>query len=330
MADQVTVIGCGQFGSVVACHCAHAGHSVRLWGRNEEEIHGLLVDRRTPRIEGLLLPASVLVTADAREALHGSTIVLSAIPSQYARSVWQVLAAHCPSGATVVSLAKGFELQTLKRPSEVLRELRVGREVVTLSGPSVATEIALGLPTALVAAGGEGAAQQVQQAMATRSWRIYVSADQVGVEAAGALKNVIALAAGMVDGMQLGMNAKATLLARGTAEMARLGMALGGTRETFFGVAGVGDLATTCFSSDGRNRTLGARLGSGEDLATALKSMHSVVEGVDTCRAAVQLAQRLGVDAPIACAVHEVIEGRTTPRDALRELMSRVSGAERL
>ncbi len=290
----------------------------------------MLQSRRSTRVEGLVIPDSVVITTDGLAAMNGTSMVITAIPSQYARNVWQVLRSACPKDVTVVSLAKGFEVETLKRPSEVLRELGVGGEVVTLSGPSVASEVALGLPTALVVAGEAVAARQVQQALSTSAWRIYLSADQVGVEAAGALKNVIALAAGMVDGMQLGINAKATLLARGTAEMARLGMALGGSRETFFGVAGVGDLATTCFSADGRNRTLGERLGRGEDFASALRSMHAVVEGVDTCRAVVELARRLGVEVPIASAVNAVLFGGVTPRHALQELMRRTSGEERL
>lgn len=330
MSEEIAVIGCGQFGSVVASHCARAGHSVRLWGRNDAEVGSLLQNRRSTRVEGLVIPESVVITTDGLAAMNGTSMVITAIPSQYARNVWQVLRSACPKDVTVVSLAKGFEVETLKRPSEVLRELGVGGEVVTLSGPSVASEVALDLPTALVVAGEAVAARQVQQALSTSAWRIYLSADQVGVEAAGALKNVIALAAGMVDGMQLGINAKATLLARGTAEMARLGMALGGSRETFFGVAGVGDLATTCFSADGRNRTLGERLGRGEDFASALRSMHAVVEGVDTCRAVVELARRLGVEVPIAFAVNAVLFGGVTPRHALQELMRRASGEERL
>jgi len=330
MSEEIAVIGCGQFGSVVATHCARAGHGVRLWGRNDEEVEGLLRHRRSPRVEGLVIPDSVVITTDGKTAMNGVRMVITAIPSQYARSVWTVLRSACPRDATVVSLAKGFEVETLKRPSEVLRELEIGGQIVTLSGPSVASEVALGLPTALVVAGEAAAARGVQQALATSAWRIYLSSDQIGVEAAGALKNVIALAAGMVDGMQLGINAKATLLARGTAEMARLGMALGGSRETFFGVAGVGDLATTCFSEDGRNRTLGERLGRGEGFASALRSMHAVVEGVDTCRAVVELARRLEVEVPIASAVHAVLFGGATPQHALQELMRRTSGEERL
>ena len=330
MAQRIAVIGCGQFGTVLACHCAKAGHEVLLWGRDAQEIAPLLANRESPRIKGLQIAESIAITIDGRHAMSGADLVITAIPAQYARSIWKVLGKDCPKSACVVTVAKGFEVETKMRPSEVLASLNIGGEIVTLSGPTIATEAARGLPTALVAAGSESATLHVQKALATDSWRIYCTTDQVGVEAAGAIKNVIALAAGMVDGMELGMNAKATLLARGLAEISRLGIALGGRRETFFGVAGVGDLATTCFSMDGRNRTLGERIGRGESCDSALRSMESVVEGVETCRVVVQLAQQHGVEMPIANAVHGVLFSGLSPRSALQELMRRNSGEERI
>ncbi|MSR43931.1 MAG: NAD(P)-dependent glycerol-3-phosphate dehydrogenase [Phycisphaerales bacterium] len=334
MAERIAVIGCGQFGVVLACHAQRAGHRVSLWGRNAEEVGPLVANRESSRLPGLSIPPSIAITANGRDAMDGADLILSAIPSQYARSVWEVLGRDCPSETIIVSVAKGFEMHSLMRPSEVLKDLHIGTgtgpEVITLSGPTIATEVALGLPTALVAAGEERATQRVQSALGREGWRIYCSADQIGVEAAGAIKNVIALAAGMVDGMELGMNAKATLLARGLAEMARLGIALGGRRESFFGTAGIGDLATTCFSSDGRNRTLGERIGRGQSCADALRSMASVVEGVDTCTAVVQLADRHHVDMPITRAVHGVLFAGRTPREALQELMQRTTAEERI
>lgn len=330
MAERIAVIGCGQFGTVLACHCATAGHSVTLWGRHDEEIAPLLANRESPRIMGLRIAESIQITTDSRKAMEGADLVVTAIPAQYARAIWEVLKKECPKTALIVSVAKGFEVHSRMRPSEVLAELEVGDEIVTLSGPTIATEAARGLPTALVAAGSQGAAQRVQKALATDAWRIYCTTDQVGVEAAGAIKNVIALAAGMVDGMELGMNAKATLLARGLAEISRLGIALGGRRETFFGVAGVGDLATTCFSMDGRNRTLGERIGRGESCESAVRSMESVVEGVETCRVVVELAAQHHVEMPIARAVHAVLFSGLSPRTALQELMRRMSGEERI
>jgi len=330
MAERIAVIGCGQFGTVLACHCARAGHTVSLWGRTADEVQPILATRKSPRIPGLLVPPSINVTMNSQQAMDGADLVVTAIPAQYARAVWTVLRKDCPTAACVVSVAKGFEVDSGKRPSEVLAELNIGGEIVTLSGPTIATEAARGLPTALVAAGCESAAGRVQRAFGTESWRIYCTTDQIGVEAAGAIKNVIALAAGMVDGMELGMNAKATLLARGIAEISRLGIAMGGRRETFFGVAGVGDLATTCFSMDGRNRTMGERIGRGESCDSVVRSMDSVVEGVETCKVVVQFAQKYGVEMPISSAVHSVLFGGVSARKALQELMLRSSGEERI
>ena len=330
MPARVAVIGCGQFGTVIAVHAALLGHDVSLWARTEEEAAPLRDARRSPRLPGLTIPPAIRVTTDANAALEEAALVITAIPSQYARSIWKVLGEHLPDGAILVSVAKGFEMGTLLRPSEVLLEECPSAEVVALSGPTIATELALSLPTALVVAGCPEATGAVQSLLAGDSWRVYPSTDLVGVESAGALKNVIAIAAGMVDGMDLGMNAKATLLARGIAEMARLGVALGGVRETFFGVAGVGDLATTCFSPHGRNRTLGEKIGGGATLSEALASMDSVVEGVDTCRAVKDLAQRHGVEMPIAQAVDAVLFRGVNPKAALVDLMRRASPLERV
>ncbi len=301
-----------------------------LWGRTPDEVEPLQRNRATPRIAGLTLPTSLVVTGDARRALEDADLVLTAIPAQYARAVWNVLIADCPRSAIVVSVAKGFEMGTMLRPTEVLADIGVAGERVALSGPTIATEVARGLPTALIAAGTEAAAQRVQRALTGDAWRIYCSSDQAGVEAAGAIKNVIAIAAGLIDGMRLGMNAKATLLARGLAEISRLGIAMGGRRDTFFGIAGMGDLATTCFSADGRNRTLGEKIGSGDSCAAALASMDSVVEGVDTCRVVAQLAALHQVDMPIAQAVHAVLFEGKDPREALLELMRRTTSLERI
>ena len=330
MAERVAVIGCGQFGTVLACHAARRGHEVSLWARTQEEAAPLLSDGCTPRLPGVTIEPTINVTTDGRRALDGATLIITAIPSQYARGIWKVLGGNLASGTILVSVAKGFEMETLMRPSEVLSQTCPGARIVALSGPTIATEVARGLPTALIAAGEAEVTERVQAALAGDQWRIYSSTDIVGVECAGALKNVIALAAGMIDGMHLGMNAKATLLARGIAEMARLGVAMGGMRDTFFGVAGVGDLATTCFSEDGRNRTLGEKIGAGATLAEALASMNSVVEGVDTCRAVHDLARRHQVEMPIADAVQAVLFDGVRPQSALVDLMRRTSASERL
>lgn len=330
MAQVIAVIGSGQFGSVVASHAAALGHTVRLWARTKEELEPMLAVRESSRLPGLKLHDAVVPSLDGRFVLAGAEIVVSAIPSQYAGRIWEVLRSDLPPSALLVSVAKGFETGSLLRPSQVLEAQCPQARVVALSGPTIATEVARGLPTALIAAGAASAAAIVQDALAGDTWRIYCSGDIVGVECAGAIKNVIALAAGMIDGMGLGMNAKATLLARGIAEISRLGVAMGGQRDTFFGIAGVGDLATTCFSPDGRNRTFGEMVGRGKPVNAAIESMQSVVEGIETCKAVVELSKRHGVEMPIASAVHQVLFSGLPPRSALQDLMRRDRSSERI
>lgn len=244
--------------------------------------------------------------------------------------MWERIALELPAGAVVVSVTKGIEVGTLRRPSEIIRACAPHHPVVTMSGPSIATEMARGLPLVMVVAGDASAAGLVQDALHSQRLRLYTLNDHVGVELAGATKNVIALAAGMLDGMQAGMNAKSALLSRGLAEIVRYGTAHGAHAETFFGVAGVGDLATTCFSADGRNRSCGEALGRGQTIAEHLASTRSVVEGVETCRAIVGDARARGLELPIMEAVHSVLFGGVSPAQALRTLMARGVGVERV
>ena len=242
--------------------------------------------------------------------------------------------------AAVVSVAKGVENTTMLRPTQVLAELMEHgpasggsgdalSRVAALSGPTIAAEIARHLPAAMVAAAADGElARRIQATFSCRYLRIYTNTDVVGVELAGAVKNVIALAAGMAEGLELGFNATSALLARGLVEIARLGTALGARSETFFGVAGVGDLATTCFSPEGRNRTCGERLGRGETLEQILASSQSVVEGVPTTRSVMELSRKLGLDMPITAAVYEILFNGLAPARAIAELMGRELKAE--
>jgi glycerol-3-phosphate dehydrogenase (NAD(P)+) len=275
---------------------------------------------------------------DAAAACRGSDLVLNAIPVQFMRRVWKEVAPHV-GGAAVVSVAKGLELATDRRPTQIIAEalaphrgLAAGRLELTccaLSGPTIAAELARRLPATMVAASGdEDLARRVQEWFSGPWLRVYRSTDLIGVELAGAAKNVIALAAGMVDGLEIGDNAKSALLARGLAEIARFGAAFGAETDTFFGVAGVGDLATTCFSPEGRNRTCGERLGRGEALDAILADTVHVIEGVPTTRALVALAGRHHVDMPITRAVHDILYDGLDPRDAIRLLMQRSLKAE--
>jgi glycerol-3-phosphate dehydrogenase (NAD(P)+) len=334
-AIRVAIIGAGQMGGAMAAQAVRTGADVTLWDRDASAIDAIARGDCPPRLPGLRLPAGVRACHRVEDALEGASVVVSAVPTQSLRVAWSALSSHVPPGAALISTAKGFELGTLLRPTEVLHEM-LGRRgahfpIVAMSGPAIAPEIVRGLPTAMVAASPDAAAAaRACAALASETLRLYPSDDVVGVETAGAAKNVIALAAGMLDGMGLGTNAKATLLARGIAEIARLGLVLGGRADTFWGVAGIGDLATTCFSPDGRNRAFGERLGSGMSVDQARAASGATVEGVDTCTALAALRQRHDVEMPICMAVHAVLAGAQSPRDALAGLMRRSARPEQL
>jgi glycerol-3-phosphate dehydrogenase (NAD(P)+) len=332
--ERVAIVGDGQMGVVMAAMLAERGVPVSVWGPFPEAIRALAASRGSPRIPGLALPAAVRCEPDAAAALAGATIAVNAVPTQFVRAAWRPAAAHLAAGVPVVSVTKGIEEGTLLRPSEVIAQAAPspgGRAVVVLSGPTIAAELAERKPATMVSACADaGLAERVQRTFAMPWLRIYTNHDVVGVEVAGAAKNVVALAAGMVDGLGLGSNAKSALLARGLAEIVRLGTALGARPETFFGIAGVGDLATTCFSPEGRNRSCGEAIGRGEALGAYLARTDSVVEGVATSRALLALAGRHGVEMPIVRAVESILFHGTTPAEAIRALMGREAGAERV
>jgi glycerol-3-phosphate dehydrogenase (NAD(P)+) len=331
MAERIAIAGDGQMALVLAAVAHESGHEARIWCPLPGAAAPLQSLRTSPRLADFTLPASVAVTEDARQALEGATMLVSAIPAQFADGCWRRIGAHAPAGAGVVTVTKGVEVGSMRRPTEVLRAALPRRPVAVLSGPTIAHELALRKPAVMVAGSDDGAFAQRVQAAFARPWlRIYTSDDPMGVELAGAAKNVIALAAGMVDGLSLGFNAKSALLARGLAEIVRLGTAAGARADTFFGVAGVGDLATTCFSPEGRNRTLGEMIGRGARLADALAATQSVVEGVETARALRELSARTGAPTPIIDAVCRVLFEGVPPHEAVRELMGRAAGAERI
>lgn len=333
-SEKVTIIGDGQMGLVLADALAVRGVPTRLWGPFPADLETLNATRQSGRMPGFKLNPVVKVLADDREALKGATLVFSAIPAQFLRSVWKRLASRLGASVPVISVTKGIENNTLMRPTQVIREtlcVEAGNQVVTaaLSGPTIAAELARRLPASLIAASDDAdLALRVQSVLGVPWLRVYRHDDVVGVEVAGAAKNVIALAAGMADGLNAGANAKSALLARGLSEIARLGVAMGARLDTFFGVAGVGDLATTCFSPEGRNRSCGERLSKGEPLADILASSTSVVEGVPTTKSVVELARQHRVDMPITEAVHAILFQGLSPRDAIRSLMTREAKAE--
>lgn len=344
---NIAILGDGQMGLVCAWLLAQQPMvgRVSMWGHDPAEVERLVFSRSSPRLPGLRVPDRVAVTHDLTKCLSGSDAVISAIPTQFSRPVWERVRVEgkLEQSATIVSVAKGIENGTLLRPTEVVADAlgeplaspsrggSGGRGYVVLSGPTIAGEMARCLPATLIAASAHsGLAAQVQACFSTSWMRVYTSGDPIGVEIAGATKNVIAIAAGILDGLHAGYNAKSALLARGLAEITRLGVALGAERETFFGLAGVGDLATTCFSPEGRNRSCGEALGRGEPLGAYLARTESVVEGVATTAAVLELARRHGVDMPITAAVHAVLYEKVDPIDAIQRLMTRELKAERV
>lgn len=312
-------------GTVCALQLQAKGHAVVLWSAFADHARQLAATRENATfLPGFSIPPEVTITADGACALNDAEIVINAVPCQYMRSVWPALAGATPPEALYVSVTKGIENDTLHRPSEILGELVGPVRLVVLSGPSIAREVARGMPATLVAAAPDtDAARAVQTLFSSASLRVYTNDDLVGVELAGAMKNVIALAAGVIDGINAGDNAKAALLTRGLVEITRLGTAMGAKPQTFSGLAGLGDLVTTCISPHGRNRRLGELIGKGLTLEQACGTMNSVVEGVATAKSVVALADRHDVDMPIARAVYEVIfEGKPADQ-AIRELMVR-------
>lgn len=328
---RTAVLGAGSWGTALAIHLARAEHDVRLWARDAAFVDELRTRRENARyLPGVPLPEAIEPTESLQEAVDDARFVILAVPSHGLRAVAQRLAPYLKPGTILVSATKGLEVDTLERMSQVIVEETKGCcKTVVLSGPSFAAEVALGLPTAVLAAStcSESAAA-VQEHFRGRGLRIYVNDDVVGVEIGGALKNVIAIAAGCVEGLGLGHNALAALITRGLAEITRLAMAVGGRRETLAGLSGLGDLVLTCTGDLSRNRRVGIELGRGRRLDDILSGMRMVAEGVRTTGAALALGSRYGIELPIASQMQEVLEGRTPPLRAVETLMLRRQRAE--
>lgn len=335
MAERVSIIGDGAMGTLCAILLAENGHRVRLWSAFPDAAEELARTRENTRfLPGHRLGDDVEVVSDDTEALAGADLAVEAVPTQFIRASWRRLAEHCPAELPIVSVAKGIENDTLLRPTQILRDVldrgrQTARPLATLSGPCIAPEVARKLPaTVTVAAESPQLATRVQTLFARPYFRVYTNPDIIGVELAGATKNVIAIAAGILDGLEAGDNAKAALLTRGLAEIARLGAAAGAKPETFAGLAGMGDLVTTCFSPIGRNRSFGEAVGRGRTVEEVLAETSSVVEGVATTVSVVALARKLAVDMPITQAVHDVLFANVSPAQAIQTLMTRPPKAE--
>jgi len=349
MTRRVVTIGDGAMATVCSQIVAGKGTperpiEVRVWGRDAGRLEQMNRTRQNARyLPGLTIAPNIHFTADGSELFatqHGAAaLIICAVPVQFMRAALEGLKAFVPPEAPVVSVAKGIEIATLQRPSQIILEVLGARPVAALSGPNIAGELARKLPATMVVAsertprkngkaqsgpaGGEDFSRWVQELFTTPHLRVYRNDDLLGVEFAGAMKNVIAIAAGILDGLHAGNNAKAALLTRGLVEISRLGEALGAQPETFAGLAGMGDLVTTCVSPEGRNRTFGERVGRGERVDKILAEIAGVVEGMPTCESVVRLAREKGIAMPISEGLHAVLfEGRN-PRDEIAVLMAR-------
>jgi glycerol-3-phosphate dehydrogenase (NAD(P)+) len=330
-SNQAAVLGAGSWGTALAVHLAASGRPVNLWARDASLVAEMTAARTNAAyLPGVSFPPPLAPAVALEAALAHARYVIMAVPSHGLRGVIRAAAPHIEAGAVLVSATKGLDLETHQRMSEVIQEETGGRHaVVVLSGPSFAGEVARGLPTALVAASSDDAAMRsVQRELCGDRFRLYGSDDVIGVEAGAALKNIIAIAAGVVESMGLGHNAMAALITRGLAEMSRLACAMGGRRETLAGLSGLGDLVLTCTGTPSRNRHIGIELGRGRELTEILAGMRMVAEGVRTTTAALALGDRHGVELPITTQMAEVLAGRRTPRDAVGCLMLRPQRGE--
>lgn len=322
---RVTVLGDGGWGTCLGVLLAGQGHRVTLWGHMPSYMDQLRRTRENVKfLPGVVIPASVRLTSDFAQAWEAAEVIVVAVPSQYLRRVLQAARGGPWNRTLVVSVVKGIEPGALLRMSEVVRDLVPAKRLVVLSGPSISYETARGVPTTVVAASRQSAAaRQVQDLFSTNQFRVYTSSDVIGVELGGALKNVIAIACGVADGLGFGANAKAALVTRGLVEMSRLGIAMGARARTFAGLSGLGDLVTTCFSQHSRNRRVGEQLGRGVPLSTITGTTEQVAEGITTAQSAYSLSRKHKVEMPIATAVYEILYERKSPKRAVADLMAR-------
>jgi glycerol-3-phosphate dehydrogenase (NAD(P)+) len=334
MPSKFAILGDGAWGTAIALLlAADPTHRVCLWSAREENARLLRVHRENVRLlPGVPIPPSVELTTDVSEAVAGADLWIAAVPTVYLRATLEPTAPTLRGrDVPVLSLAKGLENDTFQRPTEILRQVLDVRRIAVLTGPSHAEEVSRGLPTSVVVASTDvDLARWVQGHFSTERFRVYTNHDEVGVELGGALKNVIGIAAGISDGLGFGDNAKAALVTRGLVEMARFGVALGAEHQTFFGLAGLGDLITTCVSRHGRNHLVGQRLGRGETLSAVLASMPMVAEGVYTARSLYARARHMGIDMPIATEVYRVLYEGKGPAKAVADLMRRELTVEKL
>jgi glycerol-3-phosphate dehydrogenase (NAD(P)+) len=333
MFSNVSIIGDGAMATVLAMLLCEKKIPVRMWSYDAEQLIEIASNRENLKfLPGYRLPDSIVFEPADERIMAGSDLLVSAIPSQYVRDVWKRLKPHFRASLPIVSVTKGIENDTLLCPTSILADVLTGArdrknselKTAVLSGPTIADELARKLPaTACVASSDSQLAAEIQYTFNTDWFRVYTNPDAIGVELAAACKNVIAIAAGIIDGIGAGDNAKAALLSRGLAEITRLGVACGAKPQTFSGLAGLGDLVTTCISPKGRNRSFGEKIGKGRPVKESIAETASVIEGVITCRSVVELAKKNNVEMPITQAVYQIIFENKPVRQAISDLMKR-------
>ncbi len=323
---KVAVLGAGSWGTALALHLAHNGHKPILWTHRQEHFQEMLASGTNIKyLPNIFLPDSLQLSNDLESAVNNADAVIAAVPSYAFRELCSRIKNYLKSSTIIINGAKGIDEETLQRISEIYLEIfQQNNNYVALSGPSHAEEVSVGMPTAVVVASADnGNAQKAQNLLMSGNFRVYTTNDVIGVELAGALKNVIALGTGIADGLNYGDNTKAALITRGLAEISRLGSALGASPLTFSGLAGVGDLIVTCTSKHSRNRRAGIEIGHGKTVEQALKSVNMVVEGIRTTKAAKRLSQREGIQMPITEQMYKVLFQGKNPCDAVTDLMGR-------
>jgi glycerol-3-phosphate dehydrogenase (NAD(P)+) len=329
--STIAVLGAGSYGTALAIQLARLGNDTRLWGRDAAHLHRLEADRvNAEYLPGCKFPPALKPVADLRAAVQGADDVLLAVPSHALHPVLRLVAPMLGPGQGIASAVKGLEPDTGKLVHEVVQDV-VGRErkLAVISGPTFAKEVGLGMPTAVTVASSDPAyAEHIVHALHGQGFRAYTSDDVIGVEVGGSVKNVLAIAVGIADGLGLGANTRAGVITRGLAEIMRLGEALGGRRETFMGLAGLGDLVLTCTDDQSRNRRFGLALAGGKSVQQALTDIRQVVEGVRAAPEVLRLARKHGVEMPISQQVERVIKGEINPVEAVRQLAMRPPRAE--
>lgn len=322
---NITVLGDGAWGTTLAIHLAKKKYAVTLWGAFADNVTAMSKARENKKfLPGYRFPSQLKCNPDIVSAVAGAELIVLASPSEYLEDMLSKVKKTDYKGRVFVSVVKGIHPVSFKRMSQMIEEALPKARLAVLSGPTIAWEVAAGIPTtAVVACRDRKLSQSIQHVFNSASFRIYTNTDIIGVEVAGSIKNVIAVACGICDGLGLGTNAKAAILTRGLTEITRLGVALGGKKETFYGLAGLGDLATTCFSPNSRNRTVGEQLGRGKKIRQILGGMNAVAEGVITAKAVYRLSQRSKIPMPIVTEVYKILFANKGVRQAMSDLMSR-------